>query len=162
MIKYNDIIDNRKNYSFILKDNYIGDNVDVTSANIPLSFFIKYKDVLESINYTYNSFIHIDKESIERKLSLAKNYDEYMHYCELSDCIERIENDGDLFLIHEFNSIDFNLSRFDVVLSFFKRLNDVLIDCYPHNKEIYKRYQDRIKEALNEFSKYNVIKSNKN
>lgn len=159
MIKYIKQLENRNEYYLPLIDT--GENGKVNCEfKIPLSFYIENKDLFEESKNYINLFKKIDIEKYCRENS----FQSHKHYIETcSNILEYESIKGALLLdLKGYEKIDFEPMSVKYLISIILRILSLLIDVYPHNKDIYIKSHNKFKYAYDKLKKIDSIIYNKN
>ena len=154
MIKYIPQLETRNEYYLTLIDVFERGKTDC-KFKIPLSFFIKNKDLFEEIKSYINLFKKIDIMSYFNKNSF-QSYESYRIACDNLQEYNLI-NEELYWVIQEYDRIDFEASDLENIISMVLRILRLLEEVYPHNKDIYIKSIDKFKIALEELNKLGSI-----
>lgn len=158
MIKYNELIEDRKNYSLQLID-FLDTGIIECDVKLPLSFYEKYSNIFKySLDYI-KVFKNIDIWDYFNKNAYLGD-ESYQKASEILDMHYSIEEqlEESLYFYNMINVEDSDIKYF--IFNLIKVL-ELLIEIYPHNKEIYIKALNECKEACNFIKKISSIKYDK-
>lgn len=159
MIKYNEKLENRQELYLPLIDKFEKGKV-YCEYKLPLSFYIKNKYIFEESKNYINILKKVD---INKYFDLNKfqSYESYRKACsiyeEYDSIIEALEENAEYY-----DKIDFEAKEVEWRILSVLRVLELLLEIYPHNKDIYEKSIKKFQNTYNEIKNMNQIVYDKN
>ena len=154
MIKYFEVLENKKNYYLPLINVLDKDIISVYHSVVPATFIENNSEVFS----VGKSLIEI-YETFDISSWFNNSTIDYGDKCDIAESFTSIKDDGDLYFVKEFvNSIEINNLLINNYLNTIKNMTSIYIDLFPDNKELYSSLNCKIEKALKELENYMTIK----
>lgn len=157
MVKYFNMLENRKEFFLALINNQKREEIYSFNCNIPNSYIKKYSNLFEKTEFLIDIYKNFDiNQWFDKNV-----YINYEKVCSVLNEFENIKEEID-WILEDYKKIDFTSKAIQDYLYLIKRLSYIYMDLFPNERDFYALLNKTILEAIEELKIISTVKCKSN
>lgn len=157
MVKYFNMLENRKEFFLALINNQKREEIYSFNCNIPISYIEKYSNLFEKTEFLIDIYKNFDiNQWFDKNV-----YINYEKVCSVLNEFENIKEEID-WILEDYKKIDCTSKAIQDYLYLIKRLSYIYMDLFPNERDFYALLNKTILEAIEELKIISTVKCKSN
>ncbi len=157
MVKYFNMLENRKEFFLALINNQKREEIYSFNCNIPISYIKKYSNLFEKTEFLIDVYKNFDiNQWFDKNV-----YINYEKVCSVLNEFENIKEEID-WILEDYKKIDCTSKAIQDYLYLIERLSYIYMDLFPNERDFYALLNKTILEAIEELKIISTVKCKSN